>query len=1141
MSTSEEDWELQIQKEMLCSTILVKRLSRHNHLKLAKDFCQRNIISHDMKEKFASVDDGIESEILVRYLLSLAIKNRPKTKDWWKIFFKYLKEIGEVKLYEIFKSTVEPMNLDDVGTTFSEVDINVLVSVLSPIKYKWDSVGVVLGFSESEIEECRDITDNGISLFKILAHWINQDLLGPKTLKRLQELLRSEVLGEGRLASDLPEKFRMQKLLYTASTTTFKEMNDTCIKNSGDIEVCDGKTALFWVSANSQSLSYKWLRNDDPLVNNSTYTGVGECLLIVSRASQGLEGIYKCVLTQGNDEEIQQMKLEVKYSPVKKCNIEVYKSKKSLPFGNIFVPLTLTCRLNVSEDFSSHRDTEIRHYNEVFGSFERSGLTLVTGSAGCGKTTLLERVAKDWASGRALKYCKNLYLINFSKIKNEPSRKVLFNMLSAVGKYTEGVLNEEIADIEKNIGEGVCFVIDGFDGYLYCKRYLGSNFSDLLNKEYLPSAMIVVSCQPSDISSINCSPSRIVEVVGFNDDQISMFLKKFPFKSSNCAAVKEYVLSNRSIHKMFKQPLLATMISTIFDSGDHNNLDSNEFAVCQQIIKLRMKRSNGKEIEGWKRWLEKIEGFKELCQMAFIMSTHCKKHVTMEMLNELGFQSLNEDTLQEVLSWGILKRNEVVPDATYEFIHDLFQDMLAAYHIASLDTNDRIEVIQEYLDSYIMNEKSESVFSESIKIWQFCTGLIKIDTEDELHFFKCITNGTNDTERMYFALYDQKGELAKYICDENNHFSFDNLSISDMKPLNKALAIATNSDTRLSVSSANFSIIQSERLTQLKILVMEDEISKVQEVLTMKLKFCKHLQFLSVKLGEVGIGSVRNFVDSLKGLVFLQRLQISFLSQCDGISTILDDLRHLQKDVFVDLSIENIATINISDNKFSISSVRNLSFLQISNCNSDVVSLFFAVECDDVPTLEALNLSSNNLSGLIQSISAGLKSLKHLRRLDLSYNGFLPRDAEALGQVLKNLTELTHLNLAHNKIGEGAVELAEGLGNFVQLKEFSIIDNEMDIDSIKYIIWGLPTNGSYKANVGLSQVKPEIILDCVPSSTGYKIFQGDTNNYEIFSSSKPDKTNIKWNFCIVFVFIIIGLVIFWLKWNMENFQINEEL
>ena len=131
-------------------------------------------------------------------------------------------------------------------------------------------------------------------------------------------------------------------------------------------------------------------------------------------------------------------------------------------------------------------------YEDQFANYEEGALILVEGRPGSGKTTLTHKLTRDWATrpdvlnGAILVFLVSLrVLCLFKRNITLPSILELF--------YDDQTKVKEM--LERESGEGVCFIIDGLDEYP--ERNVAKNIIQrLICKECLPSAMVIVASRP---------------------------------------------------------------------------------------------------------------------------------------------------------------------------------------------------------------------------------------------------------------------------------------------------------------------------------------------------------------------------------------------------------------------------------------------------------------------------------------------------------------------------------------------------------------------------------------------------------------------------------------------------------------------
>ena len=96
--------------------------------------------------------------------------------------------------------------------------------------------------------------------------------------------------------------------------------------------------------------------------------------------------------------------------------------------------------------------------------------------------------------------------------------------------------------------------------------------------------------------------------------------------------------------------------------------------------------------------------------------------------------------------------------------------------------------------------------------------------------------------------------------------------------------------------------------------------------------------------------------------------------------------------------------------------------------------------------LKQLDVASNALGHGIIELAKNLKSVPNLTWLSLSYTNMGGDEAPALDRALKDEPELSHLDMAHNALGHGIIELAKNLKSVPNLTWLSLSYTNMGGD-----------------------------------------------------------------------------------------------
>ena len=146
---------------------------------------------------------------------------------------------------------------------------------------------------------------------------------------------------------------------------------------------------------------------------------------------------------------------------------------------------------------------------------------LIEGHAGIGKTTFVKEICIEWAEGKLLTSDKLVLLLllrdpNVQKITNE------YELIEHFTKSTSKV--EQLSSyLEDNHGAGVTLIIDGFDELNTTLRDK-SFIRELIEKNCLSEAKIVVTSRPSASACLHDVVDRRLEILGFEQSSRNQYV-----------------------------------------------------------------------------------------------------------------------------------------------------------------------------------------------------------------------------------------------------------------------------------------------------------------------------------------------------------------------------------------------------------------------------------------------------------------------------------------------------------------------------------------------------------------------------------------------------------------------------------------
>ena len=1079
-----------------CEEELVCELSSVTAVEMCKAFFQACVITRDMCDNFTSLDHSkLDHQLQIRYLLRLVRMNIKTDVTAWGKFLLLLAILGGIST-TLMEKLKTPMPQINEGTTeisettssstdtagadasveeeivLSHGDVGLVTELLVPISHKWEGISISLDFQENDRDNFRS-DDNKISLSNSIGCWISRD--SNPTLKKLMQVVSSQLVGAGRVAVDLEKGFKeakeqsnnakKQEPFNSAQSSSVSDttLSFTISKTSYHTEVADGKSTLLLVQASPrEAMSYQWKKDGKPLPNSSTYSGVYDDILVVNHAIQGTEGEYTCCVSrQGKEVCTNKITLTVLYEAAKKRLVNLYSAKSVIPedtwpptVSKEFINLAL---IKSSKDCMDNIDYAIRgdaddiiakkervEYEQVFGEYNSKELILLEGRPGSGKTTLVHKVIKDWAVGEVLAKAKYLFFVTLRLLNSEGRDETLSDLLELFYSNDEE-LKVTRDYIEENDGEGVCFVIDGLDEY-QPQNKKKSVIYKLLDKTSLPRAMIIVSSRPSATPTLKKDVvTKRIEVFGFSEQQIFDYIDNFQFGTSPACKLKEYLVSNPNILNMCYLPVHTAMICFLF-RYDQGCTSCTQTKIYEQFTRLIIhrhltRRNADTELPS----LKELHGipkkyFDDLCRLAFNMTTDSKQVISH---HELGYKlspcagSHGDDEY----SLGLVTVYHTIHltgrHQNYAFLHLTFQEFLAAYHIANLDPSQQMKIIEQYSESRHMRT-----------VWTFYCGLVNF--QSGLMRFKNLIKPYTDTYRdscIHTSLLMRYGYESQQldVCDEvvkhlNGILAFHALTTpTDLLAVTYIVSNTSQPVIELAVTSLQY----DDTLKNLLVQLSEKNLHNLEDLklsppiygkemfmLINILKSATNLETVLLTIKDFGPDEAEGLVGPLKQLSSLGHLHLYPTAAPNSIHVLVKALSSLSNKTSIQLFFEDVDTEGALalGSALQLHTSTDLWSLNLSNSYigpEGVTGLANGLQC--LTALSHLTLDNNEIrcDGFNNSLWNAIRYLNSLEELYLSQNNIVDVDLKFLAKSLQHLTRLTYLTLSHMNLGSDLSCLVE--------------------------------------------------------------------------------------------------------------------
>ena len=400
-------------------------------------------------------------------------------------------------------------------------------------------------------------------------------------------------------------------------------------------------------------------------------------------------------------------------------------------------------------------------YSEVFPdqlAQEKHYVSLIEGRPGCGKSTLITKVTKDWADKEILKDMELFILIRLRRFVDR--RSLTLKDLLGIYCPSQDVLDKVYDKITEDGGKGVCFAFDGLDEY--SSKLTPSNLvMRIIHGHDLPRAAVFMTSRPATSERFRRKTllTKHIEIIGFQKKEIEAYINLY-YKDSkaNAFGLIKYITDNPNIlpntetdlyYKFTLNTLYRCLIKDVEEQSDLDDIELEEFC----------------DLPGKKEGI-----FKQVCKLAFVATKKQKQMFTGKEVKKLAnlpeiplkrdFDSVGLLTVDRMIS-----QTSSLPTKTFSFLHLTHQEFLAAVHIVDhLSDSDKLATIEELAGEVHMWE-----------VWKFLCGLYARNTaEDSLAGSNVTTR--SDTFSKLFQSIIARNVSTRLACLKMVHCAFESRS-----------------------------------------------------------------------------------------------------------------------------------------------------------------------------------------------------------------------------------------------------------------------------------------------------------------------------------------------------------------------------
>ena len=392
-----------------------------------------------------------------------------------------------------------------------------------------------------------------------------------------------------------------------------------------------------------------------------------------------------------------------------------------------------------------------RHQGDGCDQVDRSAdgrgkRVVICGAPGCGKSTLARKLSKEYSAKVLPSDYFLVLLIELRELnllfQNRQNMDIqLCDLLQTC--YSEADPKQASKWCEYTKGKGILLIIDGYDELspqLQSNPFWSRLFTQ--TKMYLHQCDIVVTTRPIvyyQLFKLMNPLHRVVEILGFSDDSIKSYIKKF-FKedstttsnstaNSSIPSLADELIKRLEILPHVKGlchiPVVLKIVCEVCSFLGISDLPHSMTGIYKEYVRRQLLQhpSTPRDtviIDILKVSENIFPKFYELCKVAFLCSIDQKLVLSRDDLEELVDHIDERGTLYSLLfSDPVKDLCSLSASIFFHFIHKTTEEFLAAVHISRLGGPEQNDFWHNHIGLPHMSE-----------VWKFFCGLTNLADVD---------------------------------------------------------------------------------------------------------------------------------------------------------------------------------------------------------------------------------------------------------------------------------------------------------------------------------------------------------------------------------------------------------------------------